>query len=92
MNLSHNKISFVTKKTFPSNPYIPYRLREVDLSYNMMPVLTHDITMGTKKVEVLNVSYNMINEIRKGEWSESRGRAGAMGHGGALQAVTAPAR
>lgn len=66
VNLSHNKISFVTKKTFPSNPYIPYRLREVDLSHNVMPVLTHDITTGTKKVEVLNVSHNMINEIRKG--------------------------
>ncbi|XP_034243002.1 chaoptin, partial [Thrips palmi] len=66
VNLSHNKISFVTKKTFPSNPYIPYRLREVDLSHNVMPVLTHDLAVGTKKVEVLNVSHNMINEIRKG--------------------------
>ncbi|KAJ1526791.1 hypothetical protein ONE63_008362 [Megalurothrips usitatus] len=66
VNLSHNKISFVTKKMFPSSPYIPYRLREVDLSHNVMPVLTHDLTLGTKKVEVLNVSYNNINEIRRG--------------------------
>lgn len=66
VNLSHNKISFVTKKTFPSSPYIPYRLREVNLSHNVMPVLTNDLTIGTKKVEVLDVSHNMINEIRRG--------------------------
>ncbi|KAJ8895326.1 hypothetical protein PR048_000651 [Dryococelus australis] len=65
VNLSHNEISFITRKTFPSSPWIPYRLRHVDLSYNVMPVLTFDITVGTKKLEVLNVSHNMLNEIRK---------------------------
>ncbi|XP_055919385.1 chaoptin [Eupeodes corollae] len=66
LNLSHNKISFVTKKSFPSNKYIPYNLRELDLSYNSMPVLTYDITFGTKKLYKLDLSHNHINEIRKG--------------------------
>ncbi|XP_063228922.1 chaoptin [Bacillus rossius redtenbacheri] len=65
VNLSHNRISFVTRKTFPSSPWIPYRLRQVDLSHNTMPVLTFDLTVGTAKLEVLNVSYNAINEIRR---------------------------
>lgn len=52
---------------FPSNPYIPYKLREVDLSHNAIPVLTMDLTWGTKKVKVLNVSHNLINEIRPGK-------------------------
>jgi Leucine-rich repeat (LRR) protein len=50
---------------FPSNPWVPYRLEQIDLSYNLIPVLTFDITFGTKKVKFLNVSHNSINEIRK---------------------------
>jgi len=42
----------------------------VDLSYNVMPVLTYDITVGTGRVEVLNISYNILNEIRQGEFCE----------------------
>ncbi|XP_067004524.2 protein artichoke [Anabrus simplex] len=64
VNLSHNKISFITRQTFPSSPWVPYRLKEVDLSYNEMPVLTYDIVVGTKKMELLNVSHNLLNEIR----------------------------
>ncbi|XP_037955077.1 chondroadherin-like protein [Teleopsis dalmanni] len=66
LNLSNNKISFVTKKTFPSNIYIPYNLKYLDLSYNQMPVLTYDITFGTKKLLEFNISHNHINELRKG--------------------------
>lgn len=66
LNLSHNRISFVTKKTFPSHQYIPYNLKYLDLSYNQMPVLTYDITFGTKKLLKLNVSNNQINELRRG--------------------------
>uniref|UniRef100_A0A0A9XJQ4 Leucine-rich repeats and immunoglobulin-like domains protein 3 n=1 Tax=Lygus hesperus TaxID=30085 RepID=A0A0A9XJQ4_LYGHE len=66
VNLSHNRISFVTRKTFPSDPYQPYKLREVDLSFNVMPVVTFDLTYGTRKLEVLNLSHNAINEVRKG--------------------------
>ncbi|XP_075166758.1 insulin like growth factor binding protein acid labile subunit convoluted [Haematobia irritans] len=66
LNLSHNKISFVTKKTFPENPYIPYNLKYLDLSYNQMPVLTYDITFGTKKLLKINLSHNSINELRRG--------------------------
>lgn len=50
---------------FPSNPWVPYRLEKLDLSYNLLPVLTFDITFGTKKLKLLNVSFNSINEIRK---------------------------
>ena len=66
LNLSFNKISFVTKKTFPENQYIPYNLKYLDLSYNQMPVLTYDITFGTKKLLKLNLSHNSINELRRG--------------------------
>lgn len=65
VNLSHNKISFITRKMFPSNPWIPYKLKEIDLSYNTMPVLTFDITIGGKKLVNLNLSHNNINEIRR---------------------------
>ncbi|KAG8035697.1 hypothetical protein G9C98_001125 [Cotesia typhae] len=65
INLSNNKISFITRKTFPSDPYRPYRLKQIDLSYNSMPVVTFDLTTGTKKVEALNLSHNGINEIRR---------------------------
>lgn len=63
--LRNNKISFITRKMFPSNPWVPYRLERIDLSYNLIPVLTFDITFGTKKVKFLNLSHNSINDIRK---------------------------
>jgi len=66
LDLSHNRISFVTKKTFPSHQYIPYNLRNLNLSYNRMPVLTYDITFGTKKLFKLDVSHNQINDLRRG--------------------------
>ncbi|XP_047038382.1 toll-like receptor Tollo [Helicoverpa zea] len=64
VNLSHNKIGFLTKKMFPSNPWIPYRLRDIDLSYNEIPVVTHDLTLGAKKVKKLNLAGNYINDVR----------------------------
>lgn len=30
-----------------------------------MPVLTYDITFGTKKVKYLNLSHNAITDLRK---------------------------
>ncbi|XP_030384456.1 insulin-like growth factor-binding protein complex acid labile subunit [Scaptodrosophila lebanonensis] len=66
LDLSQNRISFVTKKTFPSHQYVPYNLKYLDLSYNQMPVLTYDITFGTKKLLHLNLSHNLINELRRG--------------------------
>lgn len=65
LKLHHNKISFITRKMFPSNPWVPYRLERLDLSHNLIPVLTFDLTFGTKKLKLLNVSYNAINEVRK---------------------------
>ncbi|XP_015172515.1 PREDICTED: chaoptin [Polistes dominula] len=65
VNLSHNKISFITRKMLPNDPWIPYRLKEVDLSYNTMPVVTFELTIGGKKLQYLNLSHNNINEIRR---------------------------
>lgn len=73
INLSHNKFSFITSKTFPSNQWVPYRLREIDLSYNEMPVLTYDLAFGTAKVKTLNISHNVINEIRRSECLQIEG-------------------
>lgn len=50
---------------FPANPWIPYRLERVDLSHNLIPVLTFDITFGTRKLKSLNLSYNAISDVRK---------------------------
>ncbi len=66
VNLTHNQISFLTGKTFPESPWIPYRLAEVDLSFNRMPVLSKEILIGTKKVRHLNLRGNILNEIRPG--------------------------
>ncbi|XP_026490649.2 toll-like receptor 7 [Vanessa tameamea] len=64
VNLSHNQFGFLTRKMFPANPWIPYRLMEVDLSHNEIPVVTYDITFGGKKLKKLNLSNNYINDIR----------------------------
>ncbi|KAG6444332.1 chaoptin [Manduca sexta] len=64
VNLSHNNIGFLTKKMFPYSPWIPYRLQEIDLSYNEIPVLTYDLTLGTKKIKKLYLAGNYINDVR----------------------------
>ncbi|XP_062548023.1 chaoptin [Armigeres subalbatus] len=66
VNLSHNRFSFITKKTFPSNPYIPYRLKKINLSYNTMSIVTNDLKVGTKTVTDLDLSHNNIKDIRQG--------------------------
>ena len=67
LNLSHNKIPFVTRKMFPESRWVPYKLTHIDLSHNVMPVLTREILTGTKHLQYLNVSYNMLADIRKGK-------------------------
>lgn len=71
LNLRWNKISFVTRKSFPSSQWVPYQLKHLDLSYNEMPVLSYELTFGTKSLLSLNLSHNNIDEIRKCEWSTS---------------------
>lgn len=66
IDISHNRFSFITKKTFPSNQYIPYRLRKINLSYNSMAIVTPDLKFGTKTVTDLDLSHNNIKDIRKG--------------------------
>ena len=65
LNLSHNKISFINSKTFPHDPWIPYKIKEIDLSYNSIPVLNYDLTLGMKHVNFLNLSNNAVTDIRR---------------------------
>ncbi|XP_011503472.1 PREDICTED: chaoptin [Ceratosolen solmsi marchali] len=65
INLSHNNLEFFTSKTLPYDPWIPYKIKEVDLSYNSMSVLNVDLTMGTQKVIFMNLSHNNIYDIKK---------------------------
>ena len=51
---------------FPESKWIPYRLQWVDLSHNKMPVLTKELLIGTKHLRHLNVSANMLNDVRDG--------------------------
>ena len=48
-----------------NQPRIPYKLEEVDLSYNSMPVLTDGVLRGTSHLRRLNISHNIINDVRK---------------------------
>ena len=51
----------------PEHKWVPYRLEYLDLSYNQMPVLTKEILRGTKHLKYLNVSHNMLNDVRRGK-------------------------
>ena len=66
IDLSHNKVAFVTRKMFPESKWIPYKLQWVDLSHNEMPVLTKELLIGTRHLRHLNVSANMLNDVRDG--------------------------
>lgn len=46
--------------------YTPSYLESIDVSYNEIPILTMEITVGTNKVKHLNLSHNFIDEIRPG--------------------------
>lgn len=46
--------------------YTPSYLESIDISYNEIPIITQDITVGTSKVKYLNLSHNSIDEIRPG--------------------------
>jgi hypothetical protein len=52
---------------FPESRWVPYKLTHIDLSHNVMPVLTREILTGTKHVQYLNLSNNMLADIRKGK-------------------------
>ena len=54
---------------FPEHKWIPYKLEHLDLSHNNMPVITKDMLVGTKHLKYLNISYNILTDIRKGRWS-----------------------
>ncbi|XP_072144216.1 uncharacterized protein conv [Dermacentor andersoni] len=63
INVSHNEVAFVTEKTFPRSPYIPYKLKHVDLSHNFISVLTNSFDDGLGKAEYLDLRHNLINEV-----------------------------
>ena len=52
---------------FPEHKWIPYKLEHLDLSHNNMPVITKDMLVGTKHLKYLNISYNILTDIRKGK-------------------------
>jgi Leucine-rich repeat (LRR) protein len=51
---------------FPEHRWIPYKLEHLDLSHNNMPVITKEMLVGTKHLKYLNISYNILTDIRKG--------------------------
>lgn len=67
LNLSHNQFSFFTKKSFPNHMYTPNFLESIDASFNEIPIITRDLTVGTSKVKHLNLSHNFIDEIQPGK-------------------------
>lgn len=67
LNISHNQFSFFTKKSFPNHMYTPSFLESIDASFNEIPIITRDITVGTSKVKYLNLSHNSIDEIQPGK-------------------------
>lgn len=50
---------------FPSNPWVPYHLHEIDLSFNELPILSYDLAFGTHNVIKMNISHNQITEVRR---------------------------
>jgi len=67
LDLSHNRISFVTKKTFPSHQYIPYNLRNLNLSYLNNNQLDKLFQLPISLNE-LHFSHNQLTEIPAGTW------------------------
>lgn len=66
--MRNNKISFLSKTSLPYNQWFAYKIRYLDLSYNLMPILTNDITVGTQNLDHLNLSHNFLQEIRIGNF------------------------
>lgn len=63
-NFSSNKLSMITGKSFISSPYIPYRLRHLDMSNNLIGIIVNNFADGMKRVEWLSLRNNIINEIQ----------------------------
>ncbi|KOB68152.1 Leucine rich repeat protein [Operophtera brumata] len=59
LSLQGNGLETIPNEAFKGlvalSPWIPYRLQEVDLSHNSIPVLTYDITYGSKTLRKLNL-------------------------------------
>uniref|UniRef100_A0A2L2YLK1 Insulin-like growth factor-binding protein complex acid labile subunit n=1 Tax=Parasteatoda tepidariorum TaxID=114398 RepID=A0A2L2YLK1_PARTP len=63
-NASYNHLSFISDRSFPKSPWIPYKIKHIDLSHNFIPVITKTFDDGMTKVEVLKLQNNILNEIR----------------------------
>jgi len=61
LHLRGNKISFLTAKSLPSSPWIPYKIRFVDLSRNHLESLV--TAAGFAAVEILDLHHNRIRSL-----------------------------
>lgn len=68
IDLSNNRISILSRKMFPTKPYVSYRVKDINLSYNLISIIGSDLLFGTRKVERLNLSHNQIKDIRTGKY------------------------
>ena len=64
LNLSYNQLTFIRAGTFPRSPYIPYKLRILDLSHNNIPLLDKASADGWTQLQQLNLSHNLLGELR----------------------------
>lgn len=64
LNLAGNRISFITKKSFPSSPWVPYKLKHVNVSYNLLESIVNYEGLGT--VHQLDLSHNHIRKLIPG--------------------------
>lgn len=63
LNLSFNKLSMITARTFISSAYIPQRLVHLDLSNNLIGIIINNFADGMRRLEWLSLRNNIINEI-----------------------------
>lgn len=62
LSLSYNRLSFITHKTFPSSPWIPYKLASVDISHNILQSV--QTAVGLESVRNLSLAFNNIREVK----------------------------
>ncbi|OQR72494.1 chaoptin-like [Tropilaelaps mercedesae] len=65
LNVSSNVIGTITDKTFPRNPYVPYQLREVNMSSNYLSYVPSLRQPSLQRAHVLDLSNNLINQLER---------------------------
>ena len=64
VSLRANQLSYIHKKSFPSNEYYKYKIRELDLSHNNIESLS--VTEGFQTIQSLNLSRNNFRKLIPG--------------------------